>query len=359
MLSKMTMNFKSLNQGDPMAMFQRTSFKNGKVTFQSAYQMSLHHEWNEAAGKIVTPEMGTWGQPDWVNDTNMAEWFQTPEFVSDNAYVSFFSIRGRLFASGETYHIWEVDPITLKGKRRINMAELLPRTLFKNQPTSCDTVATHLAHSRYDPETDELFMAITCLSSHSMPKITYVMYKIPNAGNSLQLEPTQDLDEIWADSQIIYEVAGEHNNPVKLDYKQDYYHDFAITENYIIFALLSMKIDFLKMPQLMLQKQPLAFGAAYEEDAEGVFYVVNRKTGKLAKRFRAPPNMSFHVLNAYESGNRVSEFFERKLISIFLKIVYDVTSAPHGKQFGSVWFANLTGDYDDLMHVFNHVSLLQ
>ena len=149
-----------------------------------------------------------------------------------------------------------------------------------------------------------------------MPKITYVMYKIPNAGNSLQIEPTQDLDEIWADSQIIYEVAGEHNNPVKLDYKQDYYHDFAITENYIIFALLSMKIDFLKMPQLMLQKQPLAFGAAYEEDAEGVFYVVNRKTGKLAKRFRAPPNMSFHVLNAYESGNRVSEFFERKL-SIF------------------------------------------
>ena len=61
--------------------------------------------------------MGTWGQPDWVNESNMAEWLQTPEFVSDNAYVSFFTVRGRLFASGETYHIWEIDPITLKGRQ--------------------------------------------------------------------------------------------------------------------------------------------------------------------------------------------------------------------------------------------------
>lgn len=291
------------NLGDPMAMFQRTSFKNGEATFQSTYQGSLHHQWNEEANGIVTPEMGTWGQPEWVNETNMADWLQTPEFVSDNAYVSFFAVRGRLFASGETYHIWEVDPITLKGKRGINMGELLSRTLFKNSDTTkCATVATHLAHSRYDPDTDELIMSITCLTGDKMPKIRYVMYKIPNAG-STRLDTTNEqdtIDDIWGDGEIIFEVDGEHNNPMKLDYKQDYFHDFAITENYIVFALLSMKIDFLKMPQLMMDQQPLAFGAAYEDDAEGVFYVVNRHTGELTKRFKAPPNMSFHVLNAFE-----------------------------------------------------------
>ena len=347
---------------DPMAMFQRTSFKNGEATYQSTYQGSLHHQWNEEANAIVTPEMGTWGQPEWVNETNMPDWLQTPEFVSDNAYVSFFAVRGRLFASGETYHIWEVDPITLKGKRGINMGELLPKTLFKNSPnTDCKTVGTHLAHSRYDSDTDELYMSIMCMTRHNMPRISYVMYKIPNARSTeLDAEPTQDIEEIWADSEIIFEVEGEHNDPMRLDFKQDYFHDFAVTENYIVFALLSMKIDFLKMPQLMLQQQPLAAGAMYDDEAEGVFYVVNRHTGDLKKRFKAPPNMSFHVLNAFEQDtDTVCLIWQSARDSQFIQLIYDVTSAPHGKQFSSVWFANLTGDYNDLINVYNHVAPVQ
>ena len=84
-------------------------------------------------------------------------------------------------------------------------------------------------------------------------------------------------------------------------------------ENYIVFALLSMKIDFLEMPKLMLRQQPLAMGAEFLDDEEGIFYVVDRKTGELKKRAKAPPNMSFHVLNAYEEDNKVSFRLSEKL----------------------------------------------
>ena len=134
-----------LNMGDPMAMLQRIEIKNGNVKYQSQWQGSRHHQMNENAGKIVTAEVGTWGQPDWVEtNDNLTVWLQHEDFVSDNTYVSFFAIGGRLFASGETYYIWEVDPITAKGVKRIDLTDLLPKTLFKNGETDCTTVATHL-----------------------------------------------------------------------------------------------------------------------------------------------------------------------------------------------------------------------
>ena len=146
------------NLGDPLAMIQRMKFKNGEVEYQSHLQESVHYKMNKEANAIVTPEMGTWGEPEWVTNcddmtedgTNpcMLEWMTSPDFVSDNAYVSFFIAGGRLFASGETYHIWEIDPITGHGIRRINLNDLFPETVFKNNPeTGCETVATHLGKS--------------------------------------------------------------------------------------------------------------------------------------------------------------------------------------------------------------------
>ena len=147
------------NLGDPLAMIQRMKFKNGEVEYQSHLLESVHFKMNKDANAIVTPEMGTWGEPEWVTNcedmtedgTNpcMLEWMTSPDFVSDNAYVSFFIAGGRLFASGETYHIWEIDPITGHGIRRINLNDLFPETVFKNNPeTGCETVATHLGKSK-------------------------------------------------------------------------------------------------------------------------------------------------------------------------------------------------------------------
>ena len=41
---------------------------------------------------------------------------------------------------------------------------------------------------------------------------------------------------------------------------------------------------------------------------------------------------------------------------IFIKIVYDMTSSGNGNQFGTVWFANLTGNKEEMEAIYNHVS---
>ena len=56
------------NLGDPLAMIQRMKFKNGEIEYQSHYQHSVHFEMNTEANAIVTPEIGTWGEPDWVTE---------------------------------------------------------------------------------------------------------------------------------------------------------------------------------------------------------------------------------------------------------------------------------------------------
>ena len=69
-------------------------------------------------------------------------------------------------------------------------------------------------------------------------------------------------------------LIGQFESP--LSYEQDYYHDFAITENYYIFETISMKIDFMKMAEIMYNRQPLAFGAYFDENQPGEFHIINR-----------------------------------------------------------------------------------
>ena len=68
------------------------------------------------------------------------------------------------------------------------------------------------AHSQYDPSTDELFLAMTCLSGDALPKITYVAYKIPDAGPEILRNPSESLEEIFSRAEILHEEIGKHNS---------------------------------------------------------------------------------------------------------------------------------------------------
>ena len=68
------------------------------------------------------------------------------------------------------------------------------------------------AHSQYDPSTDELFLAMTCLSGDALPKITYVAYKIPNAGSEILRNPSESLEDIFSRAEILHEEIGKHNS---------------------------------------------------------------------------------------------------------------------------------------------------
>jgi len=89
----------------------------------------------------------------------------------------------------------------------------------------------------------------------------------------------------------------------------EYYHDFAVTKNHVIFGTTGVHIDFIKMPQLMMGRQPLAYGAKfYEED--GYFYILDRNKGIRQKpqEYKTDPFFATHVINAYEDETTVRYF---------------------------------------------------
>ena len=131
------------------------------------------------------------------------------------------------------------------------------------------------------------------------PKIKYVIYKIPSAGSTLRAVP-ESPEAIWSRGVILGEVEGKHNAPAHLDYKQEYFHDFAVTKNHIIFGTTNIQIDYMKMPQLMITRTPMAFGAQFNSEDDGTWYIFDRHVNKAPLEFKSDPFFSTHVINAFE-----------------------------------------------------------
>ena len=49
-----------------------------------------------------------------------------------------------------------------------------------------------------------------------------------------------------------------------------------------------MKIDFMKMAEIMYNRQPLAFGAYFDETQLGEFHIINRYAHAIAYTFPRP-----------------------------------------------------------------------
>ena len=66
------------------------------------------------------------------------------------------------------------------------------------------------------------------------------------------------------------------------------------------------------MPQLMLNRQPMAFGAVWDEENDAYFYLAPRNpkkpflTREKPKRFTTDPFFGTHVINAYEVPEEVN-----------------------------------------------------
>ena len=96
-------------------------------------------------------------------------------------------------------------------------------------------------------------------------------------------------------------LIGQFENPYS--YEQDYYHDFAITENYYIFETISMKIDFMKMAEIMYNRQPLAFGAYFDENQPGEFHIIHRYVYTYASILTAPTQFKKIFLETQKNTN--------------------------------------------------------
>jgi carotenoid cleavage dioxygenase-like enzyme len=176
--------------------------------------------------------------------------------AANQSNVSVIYHGGKLLSLGEAGLPYEIDPEELTTKAPHDYQGKLAGAMT--------------AHPKIDPATGELlFFGYNAVR----PYLTY--YRADASGALVQKE--------------VLETAG----PALM-------HDFAITENYVIFLELPVVFSW----WAMLKGEALPF--VWNEDAPSRIGVMPRTgSSKDLKWFEIDPAFVFHVMNAYEQGNDV------------------------------------------------------
>lgn len=182
--------------------------------------------------------------------------FGVPKLENTTSAVSLIHHGGKLLSLGEFGYPYEIDPTDLSTKGVYT---------FDGKLTTSMT-----AHPRVDPVSGELiFFGYNVMK----PYVTY--YRANPAGEVVQVEPI------------------ETKGPTMM-------HDFAVTENYVIFMEMPITFSWL----LALSGDGLPF--RWQDDAVCRFGVMPRTgSSKDVKWFDIPPCFVFHVLNSFEQGDEV------------------------------------------------------
>ncbi|KAI5200554.1 hypothetical protein E4T39_05705 [Aureobasidium subglaciale] len=176
--------------------------------------------------------------------------------TTSNTNVLYFN--GKLLACKEDAPPYSMDPVTL---------ETIGLEDFDGQLPSC----TFTAHPKVDPKTGEFVCMGYEAKGDGTPDICYFTFS-PEG---------KLLETVW----LVCPVVGM-------------IHDFAVTENHVIFPVIPQTCDLERMK---------AGGEHWQWDPEIPFYVgVMPRRGAAAgdvKWFRAPNSFPGHTANAYETSN--------------------------------------------------------
>jgi carotenoid cleavage dioxygenase-like enzyme len=166
---------------------------------------------------------------------------------------------GRLFALVESAPPFEMDPRTLE-----------PKGLWKLDGKMLGISTT--AHPKIDAKTGQMWI-------HGYQP----------------LDPYLQLYAIEADGSV--SLAESHDAPWP-----SMMHDFAITENYVIFPLGSVTFDLAPM----IEGRPFIDVVRGRPDANMQFGIRSREPGSAVRWFEAPsPGYMFHPGNAYEEDGKI------------------------------------------------------
>lgn len=221
-------------------------FNAGHVDFQRRYVMTdrLKQQRQEREGLF-----GVYRNP-FTNDTRAKDTNQS----TANTNVIYHN--GKLLALKEDSAPYALDPITLETQGLYD---------FGGQLTS----PTFTAHPKFDPQTGALLCFGYEAKGEASPDIVY--YEISKDG--------QKTREVWVRAPYAAMI-----------------HDFAVTENYVIFPLmpLTADLDRIKAGGNHFEWQP---------QLEQLFGVLPRNgDAKDVRWFTAPNGFQGHTLNAFDDG---------------------------------------------------------
>lgn len=225
------------------------TFKNGHVDFKRRYVMTERLKAQRAARASLH---GVY-RNQYTNDPSVQD------LNNSTANTNVIVHAGKLLALKEDSAPYALDPVTL---------ETIGLWDFEGQLTS----ATFTAHPKIDPVSGDLLCFGYEAKGDATPDIVY--YEIDALGRKKR--------ETW----IVAPYAAM-------------IHDFAVTENYVIFPLMPLTVDLerLKNGGRHFQWQP---------GLDQLFGVLRRDgDGRDVRWFTAPNGFQGHTLNAFDDGGRI------------------------------------------------------
>jgi carotenoid cleavage dioxygenase-like enzyme len=245
---------------DGQAMLHRFGFADGRVSYRNRFLQTQALRKVREDGRIGLSEFAT--DPCRSIFGSVMSKF-TPPKLTDNGNVNVIPIGDEGLAMTETPLPVVFDPATLETAGVADWAKDIP--------------GMHVsAHPHHDRERNELVSYATKLG----PRCAYRVWTM-NAGTGVH-EPKTIADL-----------------PVR---KPAYMHSFGLTERYVVLIDQPFVLD---MKQLILSGRPFAENFNWEPERGTTFIVLDRASGEVVARVKAPAMFIFHVVNAWEEDGEV------------------------------------------------------
>lgn len=267
---------------DGLALLQQFVIEDGNVTYLSKFLRSQTYQRNMKAGTIVKTELGTPGLPDPCKNI-FARWFSYyfPKEFTDNAFVNFCCIKGKIYAMTEMPIITEVDPVSLESPSRVNLSDGFQESMKQ--------LFSATAHPHEDQDGSVYNLGFGYDNKIGLAHvITQIPPKTENDGEG---------ENPLNGAKVIATLPASRH--------QAYSHSFGMTAKYFIFIEQPLTINLLKLAASPFIGWSILETFSWDSTKSCVFHVISRENGEVVSKFIAEPFFFFHVVNAHELNGDV------------------------------------------------------
>ncbi|CAH1232194.1 BCO1 [Branchiostoma lanceolatum] len=264
---------------DGMALIHKFHIQNGDVRYQSKFLRSDAYVQGLEQKRIVMSEFGTSAYPDPCKSifSRMFSYFTPMSHPrTDNGNVHLMQVGEEYYAHTELPFIRKVDPRTLdSGKLKVDYEKYV-------------AVNGATAHAQNDTDGTTYNMGTTYGKNGG-----YCLIKIPPPDKGEVENPLQK-------ASIIAKI------PQKYGAFPNYFHSFAMTENYIVFVEQPFFLNVLKIMAGPLLGKGVDWAFQFHKEIPTQFHVIEKATGKVwTTKYTADALMTFHHINAYEDNGHL------------------------------------------------------
>ncbi|XP_054854612.1 carotenoid-cleaving dioxygenase, mitochondrial [Eublepharis macularius] len=257
---------------DGAALLHQFTIENGAVKYRSKFLRSESYMSNSQNNRITASEFGTLAMPDpckSIFERFMSRFEQLQ--ITDNCNVNYVVYKRDYYVSTETDFMHKVDVETLESKEKVDWKKYV-------------AVNGATAHPHYEPDGTAYNMG----NSYGKHGSNYNIIQIPPQKSSPD-------DTNLQGAKILCTIQPQNKM------KPSYYHSFGMSENYVIFIELPLKINLWKLITAKSLGKSFLEAISWEPEHKTRFHVVNKLTGQvLPMRYYSKPLMSFHQINAFE-----------------------------------------------------------